>query len=79
MALDLPAGTYSLCVYPNAANQLATCDWIGFGETGPIAIALAENQDLAALKMILRSGSLVVIAVTDTINVLAGSLFLPSV
>jgi uncharacterized protein (TIGR03437 family) len=76
-ALNLPAGTYSLCTYPNGGNLLDSCTWPVAGSTS--TVTLANNQDLTGLLIFLQSGSLVVITVRDPLNALSTNFFLPSV
>jgi uncharacterized protein (TIGR03437 family) len=70
-AANLPAGIYNICLYPVADNQLASCVWQGFGESGPASITLAADQNLNNLKLILRSGCRVVISVKDDSNAIS--------
>lgn len=74
-ARDLPADTYTVCVYPPAGSQfLPPCEW-----GAAVVITLAENEDRIGIQVILRSGSLVVITVKDPMNAASTSFFLPSV
>jgi uncharacterized protein (TIGR03437 family) len=72
-AANLPADTYSICLYPVADNQLASCYWQGAGESGPAYITLAADQNLTNLKLILRSGCRVVVSVKDDLNAISRS------
>jgi uncharacterized protein (TIGR03437 family) len=47
--------------------------WQGFGESGPASITLSADQNLTNLKLILRSGCLVVISVKDDLNAISRS------
>src|SRR5258708_26668593 len=67
-ASNLPADTYYLCLNSVKANQLASCDWTGIGETGPTSVTLTADQNLNNLKLILRTGSLVVLVVKDPMS-----------
>jgi uncharacterized protein (TIGR03437 family) len=78
-ASNLPAETYFVCAYPVRENQLSSCDWLGFGETGPARVTLTDNQNLNGLKYVLRSGSRLVMRVEDPRNAVATSVFLPGV
>lgn len=68
-ALNLAADTYTICAGPPALPTgylLDSCTWPVAGAPG--LVTLAENEAKSGLQIILRSGSLVVIAVSDPQN-----------
>lgn len=68
---NLPADTYLVCVYPPAGSLLlSSCAF------NPVTvIELGEGEDRAGVRMELRSGSRVVIAVSDPAGAVSTTLF----
>jgi uncharacterized protein (TIGR03437 family) len=57
MVANLPAGTvFGLCAYPVEPNQMASCAWTDFGETGdPGNVRLSNGESITDIRLILRT------------------------
>jgi len=64
-AANLRAGWFYVCARAVTAYQLASCDWLGYGNTGPQSVTVPAGGQAAGIQLILRSGTQLLFTVRD--------------